>query len=128
MSDYEYERREAQEFQRQLREPDRDSLQERRESCAEFLDAMKNRPDVVAERVDWLLAGNYGYGAMKAAREVVSRTRMNREAWLVHTVAAVEWKCPQRMAIASWKKLSPAEKAALSREVGAEIRKKRNGD
>jgi len=121
--DYAYEMREAQEFQSTLREVDRAPLAERKEACAEFLEAMRHSPDLVAERIGWLLDGNYGYGSMQAAKRVIKgSSRMNKAAQLTHMVAALEWRCPARMAAQAWKALSSSEKKALDRAVGAEIK------
>lgn len=118
MSDYQYEMREAQEYHRQLGEVEKAPLHERKEAAKEFYDAMANNPDIVGERVGWLLDGNYGYGAMKAAERVMAQSaRANKRATLTHMVGAVEWRCPARMTMAMWKKLSAAQKAALDREV-----------
>lgn len=118
MSDYEYEMREAREHHRAMSEVEKAPLSERKEAAAEFLDAMANHPDVVGERVGWLLDGNYGYGSMKTAERVMAMSkRANKLAMLTQMVGALEWRCPVRMEMAAWKKLTPAQKAALDREV-----------
>lgn len=117
-----YERREAQEYARQMREVEQGSLAERRESCANWSRAMAEDPHIVAERCGWLLDGNYGYGAMKAAQRVmVSHKGANKVATLSQMIAALEWQCPPRMAVAAWKKLSPAQKTRLQAAIKKEI-------
>jgi hypothetical protein len=133
MPDYEYENRALQEAWRKIQEVEKAPLAERKEACANFLDAMKNHPDLVGERVGWLIDGNYGYGEMKKAHQVLGMSkRANKAAQLTHLVAIFEWSCPGAMAIAGWKKLSAAQKAALDRAVKAEIadydRKKAAGE
>jgi hypothetical protein len=118
---YEYEMREAAEFHREMSEADKGSLAERKEACREFAQAMRD-PALVAERVGWLIDGNYGYGAMQAAKRAIAATRSNRQAILTHMIGAIEWKCPARMAVTAWKKLSSAEKAALAKAINAEIK------
>lgn len=121
MSDFAYEMNESREFQKQLKEAESGSLQERQEARDEFARDMKDA-DLVAQRVGWLLEGNYGYGAMKAARRVLKMSkRANKEAQLTHMVAALEWKCPARMAVSAWKKLSSAEKSALNAAIRREM-------
>ena len=119
-SQEEYERRAAQEFQRQLREADKNPS--RRADAKHFGEQLAADPDLIAERIGWLLNGSYGFGAMKAAERVVANTRMNRHAWLVQTIAALEWQCPQRSAIAAWKKLTRDEKRALDAAIKRELR------
>ena len=121
-SQADYERREAQEFQRQLRRAEEDSLPEHREACAEFLEAMREQPDLIAERLEWLFDGSYGFGAQQAARRVLT-SRGNRVAWLVQTLAAIEWRCPQRMAADAWKKLSVEERVCLDQAVRQVMRR-----
>lgn len=120
-SQAEYERRERQEFIKNLREVDADwkrlPLAERRTEETKFHEAMAHDPSLVAERIGWLLDGSYGKGAYDAAHEVLASTRMNREAWLTHTIAAAEWQIPQAAAIRAWKKLTDLQQAALDTHV-----------
>lgn len=83
----------------------------------EFLDAMAKDPDVIRQRIEWLLEGHYGKGAYDVAHEVVANKRMNREAWLTHTVGAIEWDVPQHIASSTWKKLTEKQKKSLDASV-----------
>ena len=121
-----YEEREAREFRRQLR--DAETNPSRRVDCGHFREQMAADPALIAERIGWLLSGSYGWGAMQAAKRVLASPRTNRVAWLVQTVGAIEWRCPQRSVIAAWKKLSPAEKRALDAAVKREIRAAEKGE
>lgn len=121
-SQAEYERREFDEASRKLREVEKAPLAERKEAAAAFLEAMRDHPQIVAERVGWLLDGNYGYGSMQMAKRVLGSPRMNRSAALTHMIAAFEWSTPSAMAAAGWKKLTKAQQAALERAVQAEIK------
>ena len=121
-SQYEYEMRESREYQRQIQEVERASLSERKEAAADFLEAMRDHPDTVGERVGWLIDGNYGKGAYDAARRVLAMSkRANKAAMLTHMIAALEWRCPARAATAAWKKLSPEEKRRLDTVVRSAI-------
>lgn len=112
-SQQEYEQRELQMAHKQIKDVERAPLADRKEAAAEFLEAMQDSPDTVGERVGWLLAGNYGFGAMLIAKNVLHHKRMNREAALTHLVATFEWMAPQRMAAQEWKKLTHAQQDAL---------------
>ena len=127
-SQAEYERRELAEAQRKLTEVEKAPLAERKEAAAEFLTAMRDHPDLVAERIGWLLGGNYGYGSMLKAKQILASPRMNRSAALTHMVGAFEWSSPSAMTMASWKKLTKAQQAALERAVQAEIRDAETGE
>jgi hypothetical protein len=126
MPDREYEMREAQEFQRQLRDVEKAPLADRKEAAKAWGQSLTDHgrddhPSVVAERIGWLLDGNYGYGAMQAARRIADNSRMNRVAALSIMIAALEWMCPGKMAVAAWKKLSAPQKAKLEKAIKAEI-------
>lgn len=120
-SQREYEHRSLAEADRHLREIERAPLAERKEAAANFLDAIRTDPALVAERLGWIIDGNYGYGEMMKAKQVVSNPRLNREAILVQMVAAYEWMTPGDMARAAWKKLTGKEKQALSAAVDVVI-------
>jgi hypothetical protein len=100
---------------------ERAPLSDRKEAQAAFHEVMARDPAVVAERISWLIDGNYGYGQMQIARQVVGSPRMNREAALTQLVAVYEWQCPRRMAVDAWKKLTPAQKKALSAAVAVVV-------
>lgn len=121
-SQAEYERRELQEAQQRLTEVERAPLADRKEAASEFFEAMRDRPEVVAERVGWLLDGNYGYGQMMLAKRVLGSPRMNRSAALTQMVAAYEWSSPSALTRASWKKLTKGQQAALEKAVQAAIK------
>lgn len=121
-SQAEYERRELAEANQRLHEVERASLADRKEAAAEFFEAMRDRPEVVAERVGWLLNGNYGYGQMQMAKRVLKSPRMNRSAALTHMIAAFEWSTPDAMARAGWKKLTKGQQAALEKAVQGAIK------
>jgi hypothetical protein len=120
-SQSEYERRELQEAHQRLSEVERAPLADRKEAAAEFFEAMRDHPGLVAERVGWLLGGNYGYGQMLMAKRVLGSPRMNRVAALTQMVAAFEWSSPGAMTRASWKKLTKGQQAALERAVKGTI-------
>ena len=67
-------------------------LPERQAAREEWHQALLN-PALVAERIGWLLDGNYGYGAYHLALITTANRRLNRAAWLAHTIAALEWRC-----------------------------------
>ncbi len=115
-SSAEYENRMLQEAYRAEQEVEKAPLSDRKEAQAEFLEALKD-PALIAERIGWIIDGSYGYGQMVKAKRVVASPRMNREAALVHLVAVYEWRCPARMSVDAWKKLTPAEKKMLSKAV-----------
>ena len=123
-----YEDREAREHQRALREVESAPLVDRKEACAQFHEAMRDRPEIVGERVGWLLDGNYGYGSMRAAERVLALgPRANKVAQLTHLIGALEWRCPARMAISAWKKLTAEQRRALDAAVARAMREHAEG-
>lgn len=103
------------------REVERNPLNERKEARESFQEAMATDPALVAERIGWLIDGNYGYGEMLKAKQVVAHTRMNRKAALTHMVGLYEWQCPGKFAADAWNKLTGAQKQALDAAVNVVI-------
>jgi len=104
---------------RDEREINNQSLEERKEAQENFLDVMRNDPEAVAERIGWLLEGNYGEGQMLMARNTTKR--MNRPSIFTQLVAVFEWRCPRNMAVAAWKKLSKAKQNRLQSAIEVAI-------
>jgi hypothetical protein len=88
-------------------------LQDRKECQANFLEDMATDPALVAERIAWLIDGNYGYGQMILAKRIVASPRSNRVAALSQLVGVFEWHCPRAMGVAAWKKMTKAKQQAL---------------
>jgi hypothetical protein len=120
-SQAEYERRELTEAHSKLAEIRRAPLADRKEAQAAFFATMRDDPEVVGERVGWLIDGNYGYGAMMLAKRVLGSRRMNRSAALTQMIGAFEWQSPEDMTREVWNKLSASEKARLESAVQAAI-------
>jgi hypothetical protein len=116
-----YEAREFHAFQRDMREVERLPLAERKENARTFTHTLQVDPGLVAERVGWLLNGSYGAGSYAQAQQVARSPRMNQAAWLVQTIAALEWHVPPKMTIAAWKTLSMAQRTKLDRLIKKEI-------
>ena len=121
-SQYEYELREATEARSRLAKLQRQPLADRKEAQASFFEAMRDQPELVAERVGWLLDGNYGYGEMILAKRILKSPRMNRSAALTQMIGAFEWMSPEDMVRAAWKKLTKSQQAALEKAVQATLR------
>ena len=96
-------------------------LADRREAKAEWQDAITNQPQLVAERVAWLLNGCYGEEAYTAARQVMNSPRANAVAWVAIAIAAHEWSCPPREAWAAWRALTAEEREAVNSAIRAAI-------
>lgn len=109
-----YQQRELQVSLSEEKEVNNAPLSERQAARTEFLEALKD-PALVAERVGWMIDGNYGEGTMLYAKRTIASPRMNRRAALVHMVAVHEWRCPSNFAVDAWKKLTAAEKKELDR-------------
>lgn len=88
-------------------------LSDRQAARSDFYEAMATDPALVAERVGWLIDGNYGQGEMLKAKQVIASPRMNRRAALTHMVGMFEWQCPAKFAAEAWHKLTASEKKAL---------------
>lgn len=121
-SEAEYLRRERASFINDLQKVEKAPLTERKEDTASFAEALKTDPELVVERIGWLLNGSYGKGSYDAANEVIRRPRGNHGAWLVQVIGALEWRAPQKGVVAAWKKLTAREQAHLKKLIDKEIK------
>lgn len=120
-SQAEYERRELHEASRKLEEIQRAPLADRKAGQASFFEAMRSDPELVAERIRGLGAGNYGDGPRLLTKRILGSPRMNRSAAITQMIGALEWQSPEIMTRASWKELTTGEKARLERAVQGAI-------
>ena len=117
----EYEEREAADLRRKLTEIERAPLAERREAAAAYTEALSQYPEVVAERVEWLINGSYGYGAHAAARRILADTHSNRAAQLGQLTAALEWLCPNARARTAYNGLTAEQQTDINNKIEAVI-------
>lgn len=117
--DLAYEQRELAEAVSNEQAVERAPLAERKEGQRSFFEAIKFAPAAVAERVGWLLDGQYGMGPMLQAHNVTKR--MNRPALYCQMIAVLDHNCPRRMAVDAWKKLTKSEQAKLQQLIEDEI-------
>ena len=91
-----YEEREAEIFANDLARAERGTVSEKAKASKAWSDALANDPELIAERVDWLLAGHYGKGAYDAAWKRVRSEYVAPTSWLLETIAALEWMVGKR--------------------------------
>lgn len=115
--DQEYDTREMQTARNRLAEVRKAPLADRKEAREAYRAAMADDPDLVAERVVWLLNGSYGYGEHLIARTIVAKPRMNRVAALAHLIAVYEWQCPEDFATKAWHDLTPDQQTAIDQAI-----------
>jgi hypothetical protein len=120
-SQAEYEANEARNAERHIEQVERAPLADRKDGAANYFRAMADDPAIVAERISWLIDGNYGFGEMMMAKRIVANPRLNRSAALGALIAIFEWHCPRKMANDAWKKLSQAQKATLDAAINVVI-------
>lgn len=119
----EYEEWEAKMHAAQMREIEIAPLSDRQEARAEWLYAMVNHPDVIGERVSWLLMGTYGFGSQQVARRIVDESgRCNKVAALAHLIAALEWRCPAAFCIKAYRSLTKAQQRKVDSVIKAELK------
>lgn len=116
-----YEANEAAIFMRDRNRASEGTKEEIKAASVEFADAMANNPALVAERIGWLLNGSYGRGSYDAACNVAKNARMNREAWLVQVIGALEWMAREVDTRKAFNAMTDAQKLALNNAVRAEI-------
>lgn len=106
---------ELMQFRKQMEATEKLPLAERKENAVRWFRALEEDHMGVAQKVGWLLYGNYGGGSYASACRVLASPRMNQVAWCAITIANLEWRCPAKFAIQAWKKL-PVEKRYLVNE------------
>lgn len=127
LNDDKYDQVSAREHYADLEKVKRAPISERRESCAEFTEVMRDNPDLVGERLGWLLEGCYGRGAMQAALHVLATGKnANKVASLNLLIAALEWSCPADMTIRAWKMLTEPQKVALDAAIQRVLQNRKN--
>ena len=112
-----YESNERMMLEKQIRGTETAPLSDRKDAQHKFYLAMLEEPFLVADRIRWIFQGNYGWGAMRRADEILMRPRSNREAQLTQLVGALEWGCPPRETNAAWNKLDQRAKTALDQAI-----------
>jgi hypothetical protein len=115
LSDYEL--RELNRANREAHEIERAPLTDRKEGAQTYFEVMRDDPARVAERIAWLINGEYGQGQMLKAKQIVSSPRMNRVAALSGLIAIYEFRTSQVMAIAAWKKLTKPQQTLLNKAI-----------
>lgn len=122
-----YEQTELNRHRSELRAIENAPLHERKESRQEFSDYLtliqlpisNESIDDFAERVQWLIDGNYGYGAMQAAKRILEAKRSNRNAQLFQQIAALEFRVTQRDANSVWNSLPADIQTAINSRLSA---------
>jgi hypothetical protein len=84
-----------------------------RQTARTYAAELMRLPHIVVERIRWMLAGNYGYGAQVEMQRIQAIKRGNRGAQAMHLLAVLDCGCPARFTADAWHGLSATEKAAL---------------
>jgi hypothetical protein len=93
----EYDRQELARTNRELAGHSHAPAEVRAERKAEFIRALEERPDVVAERIRWIENGDYGRGA-----QILGRQLRQRGLGLYPLIGQLEWMCSARDAHAAY--------------------------
>lgn len=117
-----YEQNEARELSSKLHGIEYAPLAERKEGQHDWFEAMSERPENIARNVNWLLTGNYGFGALQRAESILAmNANANKVAQLALLVAALDWNCSQAFAIRAWKDLTKAQQDRVNALIQKEI-------
>jgi len=74
---------------------------EREENYREFLEA---DPDFIAQQVEWIFNGSYGYGEQQMAINILSMRNPNPS--LFHLVSSLNWQTGEYYSRKAWKAFS----------------------
>jgi len=86
-----------------------------------YVDCVKD-PELVAERIGWLLNGTYGFAEQYTAGQILNNKRMNQVAALSQMIAVIEWQTSTARAREEWKNLTKDEQKKLDSLIRAEIK------
>jgi len=95
VNDQAYLLREWEIFLRDMARADRGSAKDKRAAMKLFAEHAADDPELVAERISWLLAGHYGKGAYDRACELVGSRFVKPTTHLIALIATLEWMVPQ---------------------------------
>ena len=118
MTNEQYEANAAARFRAEIAAVQTAPLSDRRHAATEWALALRD-PQLILERIGWLIDGSYGYGSYRAARDVIHNPRMNRAAWLGTTIAALEWRTDRTMAAREFRNLPADVRQSLNAEIEA---------
>jgi len=118
-----YETQELRLLDAKIKEVETAPLDERRLNADILRQVYKDQPEVFAERVGWLIMGNYGKGAQLRAESILKMNRnANKAAGLAILTAALEYGVSNAHARSVFTKyLTPGEQAKLTALIEAEI-------
>ena len=116
----EYEARERRLLTAKLAECVNAPLADRKAAQAEWRKALVEAPDLIAERVGWLIEGCYGFGAYLRAQESL-KSRGNRVAQLALLLAPLDFQCPQGMARGAFLTLTEEQRERVTALIALEI-------
>ena len=94
-------------------------LAERQEGLASYVEIATKAPNRLAERIQWLLDGNYGKGQQLICERATKRS--NRVALFSQLIAVYEFRTTRDMARKAWRKWTTGQKKSLDTEIGKVI-------
>lgn len=110
---YTYEQNERRILAYKLAAIDQQSLSDRKAARSYVHDGMLDAAHI-ANRINWVLNGDYGYSEMLSMKRIKEATRGNRAAQAVQLYCALEYGCPAKFVIGAWKLLSVEKQTALN--------------
>ena len=115
MTQPEYHDAELSRLAKQIDDCKKQPMKDKAEAVQSWLDLLRD-PATMTERVEWILVGHYGYGAMVAMQRIQS-AKGNRAAQAGQLLAALECTCPDGMARKAWLSLSKAEQDRANKAI-----------
>jgi hypothetical protein len=112
-SQAEYEQHEAKELADSIRSNELAPLRYRLQARNDWRGDLIREPYTIAERVEWILSGHYGFGAQQRAKRILL-SRGNHVAQLAQLVANMEWHCPANFAQGAFLSLSKEQQNTVN--------------
>jgi hypothetical protein len=117
-----YERNERTRYYNERAQLARAPLADRQDGRDRYLADLRDNPEIIGERVAWLLDGSYGKGAYDVAREIADNPRMNRAAALGQMIAGCEWMATDALARDAWSRITGAQQRKVTDAINRAIK------
>lgn len=106
-----------------IRQAEQGTRAEIRDAEEGLLEAMRDNPALVAERIRWVLNGTHGHGEMKMAYDALMQrgARASKVARLTQLIGAFEWSVPIKRVTSVWKRLTADRQQALERAIWSDV-------
>lgn len=115
-----YEDRELKSAWKHYLEIEKSPARERIDNYNNLFESCKSNPDLIGERINWLLNGTYGFGEMRFAENIIERSK-NPNPMLFDAIGHFEWYTSSYYIRKAYKTLTKKEQDRLNAIIAEEV-------